>query len=78
MVFIIYEIMSIPFRISFDVTFSEEFDTFVNAIFFMDIFISFNTGCYINGELTYSRKDIALGYLKMWFWLDLAASFPYE
>lgn len=70
--------MSIPFRISFDVTFSEEFDIFVDVLFLTDILISFNTAIYINGELNFSRKSIALNYLKLWFWLDLIASFPYS
>lgn len=78
MVLIIYEIMSIPFRISFDVSFSDSFDNLINAIFFADILISFNTGIYFNGELVYNRRVIALSYFKMWFWLDLSASFPYE
>lgn len=77
MVLIIYEIMSIPFRISFNVAFSENFDTFVDIMFISDILISFNTGCYLNGEQTFDRKLIAYEYLKMWFWLDLAASLPY-
>jgi hypothetical protein len=44
----------------------------------MDILVSFNTGVYDKGELIYDRKLIAFTYLKMWFWIDLSASFPYD
>jgi hyperpolarization activated cyclic nucleotide-gated potassium channel 2 len=70
--------MSIPFRISFNVTFSPEFDTFITIAFFFDMIITTNTAFYQDGELIYKRKLIVLEYIKLWFWLDLAATFPYD
>lgn len=32
----------------------------------------------IRGDLVYSRKLIALHYLKCWFWIDFVAIFPYD
>lgn len=78
MILIFYDLMSIPFRISFNVTFSETFDTLITIAFFSDMFISFNTAFYREGDLVYERKEIAIQYLKIWFWLDLAATFPYD
>lgn len=44
----------------------------------VDIFIQFNTGFYKKGNLITSRKEIVINYLQTWFFLDLAASFPYN
>jgi hyperpolarization activated cyclic nucleotide-gated potassium channel 2 len=78
MILIFYEIITIPFKISFNVDISDTWDTIVDTIFFMDIALSFNTAYYKDGIPIYSRKKIAINYLKLWFWLDLMASFPHE
>lgn len=78
MTLIFYDLMSIPFRISFNVTFSETFDTLITIIFFTDMLLSFNTAVYRGGDLIWIRKEISFEYLKIWFWLDLAATFPYD
>lgn len=49
----------------------------MDVIFLSDILITFNTAIYVKGNLNHSRKKIAIEYLKLWFWLDLVASFPY-
>lgn len=78
MMLIFYEIVTIPLKISFNLEISSTWDWTVDAIFFLDIFFSFNTAYYKNGIPNRNRKDIALNYLKIWFWLDLSASFPWE
>lgn len=86
MTLIFYEIMSIPFKISFDVEIDANWDHFIDAIFLLDIIISFNTAFYYKGVpvivlfqyiKVYNSKKIAINYLKFWFWIDLFASFPY-
>lgn len=49
MVLIFYEILSIPFKISFDIEIYEGWDRFVDAVFLFDILVSFNTAYYYNG-----------------------------
>ncbi len=44
----------------------------------LDIILTFNTGIYKKGNLIINRKRIIIEYLKLWFWLDLTASFPYS
>lgn len=78
MALILYEIIAIPFSISFDFTISEGFDIMVDLIFVTDIFLNFNTSYYFNGNPIFNRNKIALNYLKFWFWIDLIASFPYD
>lgn len=78
MILILYEIITIPIRISFDVEVSAEFGYIVTAAFLFDILITFNTAVYVNGNINYSYKIIALDYLKLWFWIDTVASFPYD
>jgi hyperpolarization activated cyclic nucleotide-gated potassium channel 2 len=56
MLLIFYEIITIPFKISFDVDISETFELVVDGIFGIDIIVSFNTAYYKNGIPVYSRK----------------------
>ena len=78
MALIFYEIIAIPFSISFDVDLSDVFDIIVNLIFVTDIVLNFNTSYYFNGNPIVNRKKIAIRYLKFWFWIDLSACFPYS
>lgn len=58
-------------------TISYELDIILDTIFLTDILLNFNTSFYKNGLPVFKRKKIAINYFKLWFWLDLAASFPY-
>ncbi len=81
MIFIIYQSVMIPFIITFDYTPSQSMGYLQNLqdfYFILDILVSFNTGFYYKGLLTLTRQEIIWDYLKLWFWLDLAASFPYS
>lgn len=51
MLLIFYEIIAIPFKISFNMEINQSFEYVVDAIFMFDIIISFNTGVYVNGQL---------------------------
>jgi hyperpolarization activated cyclic nucleotide-gated potassium channel 2 len=80
-ILIIYQILMIPFRISFDVSddlnLLDYIDFCLDLYFMSDIVLNFNTGFYTKGSLILSRKRIAIFYLKKWVWIDLLASFPY-
>ena len=78
MALIFYEILTIPLKISFEIEINETWDRTVDIIFITDIILTFNTAYYKNGKLIYSRINIAAHYLKLWFWIDLLASFPHE
>lgn len=81
MIFILYEMIMIPFGISFDVSDSDVlnvFDYFINIFFIADVILNFNTGFYFRGHLVLDRTKIATNYIKKWFWLDLIATFPYD
>lgn len=78
MLLILYEIISIPMIISFTIEASPEFEYVVTFSFILDILVTFNTAVYINGNISYSYKNIAVEYLKLWFWIDVSSSFPYD
>jgi hyperpolarization activated cyclic nucleotide-gated potassium channel 2 len=81
LVFIIYQCITIPFRLSFNIPIVGGWrilEDIITAMFLIDVVINFNTGFYRKGNLIVSRKKIAINYIKFWFWLDLLASFPYD
>jgi hyperpolarization activated cyclic nucleotide-gated potassium channel 2 len=78
MFLIFYEILSIPFVISFDIEISSELSMAITILFLIDIAVTFNTAVWIKGTINYQYAMIFKQYLKLWFWLDLAASFPYD
>lgn len=53
MVLILYEIISIPLKLSFELMMNPSWETFVESFFITDIFLSFNTAIYEQGILTY-------------------------
>ncbi len=66
MIVILYEMIMIPFRLSFEedndsafLTLSS-FDPYVDGIFLFDIFLNFNTAVYTKGVLIYNRKIVTL------------------
>jgi len=77
----------VPFRLAFyfyddgnKSKLSEYFDLFLDALFVLDILVSFNTG--IIDQKTFflisNRAKIACHYLKSWFIIDLLAVVPFE
>ena len=79
--FIIYQSILIPFRISFEQDAKGGFfyfETMIDIFFITEILITFNTGYYSNGNLIMQRKYIIFNYLRTWFFLDLFATFPYS
>jgi len=57
---------------------------FMDACFWTDIFIHFNTAIILTDpftckiELVLDRREIARQYLKLWFWLDAFGSLPVQ
>ena len=80
---IIYSLIDVPFRIGFLPLLSlasTPMDYTIEAIFLIDIFITFNVPL-INVEsntLITDRLSIARAYLTFWFWLDFLSAFPFD
>ena len=57
----------------------EAFDTIIDIIFFIDLIFVFITP-YMdqNDKLVFSKKKIAIRYLKFWFWIDICSIFPFD
>ena len=77
---IIYQMFVTPYRICFDADSYGVWyfiEIFIDSIFILDIFVSFNTSYIDKGILVAERKKVIWNYLKGWFLMDLIASFPY-
>ena len=66
-ILIVIQLFLIPFKISYNIQYSEgmnDLDTFIIWILFFDIFISINTGYYEEGQIMIDRKKILFNYIK--------------
>ncbi len=81
LIFIFYQGILSPYRICFNDLATGGvaiFEIFQDLFFILDMFVSFNTGILEDGTLVMLRVPITINYIKMWFWIDLIASFPYS
>ena len=79
-IFIIYQSISLPMRVSFEMPTTDisfYLEIIIDIMFITDIFINFNTGFYKKNQLIMQRAAIAKQYLELWFWLDLLSSIPF-
>ena len=69
-----------PLRVAFYDTYEVEWvviETCIDIVFLFDIFFSFFSAYYNKMEALISdRKEIATGYLKSWFFVDMVSIFP--
>ncbi|CAD8150179.1 unnamed protein product [Paramecium octaurelia] len=75
---VIYEMITIPLLISFEIEISQAFSRVSTAMFVFDILLNFNTGVYLEGKLNMERKEIFKDYISFWFWIDFISTFPYD
>ena len=54
------------------------FNYTVTALYILDIFVNFNTACYVKGHIVTDRKTITKEYLKFWFWIDCISATPVD
>eukprot|EP01017_Pseudomicrothorax_dubius_P024032 TRINITY_DN25575_c0_g2_i1.p1 TRINITY_DN25575_c0_g2~~TRINITY_DN25575_c0_g2_i1.p1 ORF type:complete len:141 (-),score=25.77 TRINITY_DN25575_c0_g2_i1:6-428(-) len=81
LVFILYDMIFLPMRISFQVPLAPWMyfaDVCINAFFIFEIVVNFNTAYFQQGNLIKDRRRIALKYLRLWFWVDAIASVPFS
>ena len=74
---IIYQSMSLPFKIAFEVKDSEFmfwFENTIDVMFIFDMLLNFNTGYHEKSRLILSRRKIFTNYVENWFWVDLVSS----
>jgi hypothetical protein len=80
---VLYFVIIIPVRVAFEprVTLGAAvIDYLILAIFALDILVSFNTA-YVDPQteaIVTDRHQIALQYVRFWFWVDLLAAFPFS
>lgn len=81
-VMIVYVIIVLPYKFSFvddPPIWWEIFDYCVDALFFVDIILTFFHSYLDQDERpVYSLKKIAKRYLKFWFWIDFFSILPLE
>lgn len=52
------------------------FEIFMITFFFADICLNFRTAYIVDDQIHQDPKEVATAYLRMWFWIDLAATVP--
>lgn len=82
MFLIFYYAFAVPIRICFDIEVNPDnmwLEWFFNVCFGLDILVNFNTAYTdMHGIHIVERSKIARNYLRAWFWIDLAATFPFD
>lgn len=81
-VLIFISLIIVPYRIGFQIETTDAYfwaDVVMDTLFLVDIAIRFNTAYQDEKSemLVLDREKIAKNYLKLWFWIDLASSFPF-
>ena len=81
MLLILVQAIAVPYLLAFESESEEFWNAFedsVTAFFATDILLNFNSAYYDDGSIVAQRKAIAKNYLKIWFWVDLLTTFPYD
>ena len=82
MFLVLWQSIYIPFMISFNPKLSEgwkRFEICSDIFFIADVLYQFNVAVIgSNGELLVRRRDVALNYLRCWFWIDFVAALPLD
>lgn len=77
---LLFTCMVTPYRIAFveyDDNYWLAIDSLIDAGFGIDIVLNFFMAYYDESEdIVDNRKKIALGYMKSWFFIDVAAIIP--
>jgi hypothetical protein len=82
---LLYCSFAVPYNIAFDsgssgggLTTTDYVDVLINTMFMIDIALTFITAYDKQGCLVTDYRKIAENYLKSWFFLDVAGSFPFD
>ena len=83
-ILIVYSVISVTTRIGFDLEVDIDgkdaiVDYTIDTLFALDILINFFTGFYDDDMVLVSNKSaIGKRYLKLWFWIDVGATIPFD
>ncbi|GMH37815.1 hypothetical protein BSKO_05688 [Bryopsis sp. KO-2023] len=75
---LLYVCLFVPFQIGFDLDAVTGVEIFVDLVFALDMLFNFFTGFEKDGNVELDKRKSMVHYLKVWFWLDLVATFPVE
>jgi hypothetical protein len=82
MLLVIFQALYIPVSVAWQINLGEGWglDYIVDTLFISDLFMSFNLAYrpHPQADLVTDRKLIAINYFKLWFWIDLVASVPFD
>lgn len=84
MIFLIFTCFAVPYQLAFDTTSGNiltpynSFDVMVDCFFMTDVIFNFITCFYHEGQYVSDFRAIATNYLKTWFVIDVAGSFPFD
>ena len=77
---LIYTGFVVPIRIAFYIFASPGFIVFellIDLCFIADIILTFFTAYEKNGIIEVRHKQLAITYLKGWFWIDFISTIPF-
>jgi hypothetical protein len=80
-VLLIYTFLYLPVKVAFiedSSIYMYVMDKFIDAIFFIDIILTFLTPVYVKIEMVFGLKEIAWEYITGWFFIDVIAMIPFE
>jgi hypothetical protein len=79
---LVYTALATPVRVAFEeksTDFWFIYDCWMDSCFIVDIFMTFLTALVVQkGGVITDLKVIAHTYLKLWFWIDLVTSIPFQ
>ncbi|KAG2430570.1 hypothetical protein HXX76_010089 [Chlamydomonas incerta] len=79
---VVWTAVTVPLSVSFgtpDTLLWNAADHFMTGLFGIDLLVNFRTAFYNHqGELMRDSAAIAANYMKMWFWIDLAGTIPWD
>ncbi|KAG2446592.1 hypothetical protein HYH02_008577 [Chlamydomonas schloesseri] len=79
---VIWTAVTVPLSVSFGTPKTllwEAADHIMTALFGIDLLVNFRTAYYNHqGELIRDSPAIAANYMKMWFWIDLSGTIPWD
>jgi hypothetical protein len=83
MSFVLFCAITVPLDISYGLPTTDNIFNIlnwsINLVFAVDICVNFRTAYFDNqGYLVRDSDRIATNYLKLWFWIDLFATLPYD
>ncbi|KAG2446601.1 hypothetical protein HYH02_008586, partial [Chlamydomonas schloesseri] len=79
---VVWTAVTVPLSVSFGMPHTTPWDVadyIMTVLFGVDLLINFRTAYYNHqGELIRDSSAIAANYMKMWFWIDLVGTVPFD